>query len=757
MKNANLVFQLLLNDFEKVVGHQYVPMKDYVLLAEELITYCQIKPYSEELRKNNCIYSINQKFELNRFGIKAFIDFAAKKKIYFNYIEKKNIKNYFDSSDNKSFRTFLSQKVSDKKTFDEYMNLFCPLSAEKTIEKLNEIIVDSGKKQEILNSIFAAYLFNSFPNKLTHSFFSNSDPKDYITDYYKYLHNCFGNSLRREKALTFLVIDEALIESFESLEEFKDSLCNYIRYAYDTLSNHCHLSIYIDLGSDYVGLKWELYSDIVLYAEKFIENELSIGYFHPEKIQEQTLKYIPNLNIEDAKFNIANEGFSYKDCFILTDSDFRDLKTQEASDSYGMLLLFEKNHRDETLIPCPACRSKNVRGNSYPVIGVKSWECNNLLCPDKSKSDRGKRYSLTSLIKQEAIFYEANEIKNDTIKKWQLDLLNKSNKEEIIEFLVKHYSLINDTIEIVDYTPRLKSLEKRNFVFTSFKYVKDGALQRFYESSFFKRFELVNEIKGDVNINSLSPFENHLVYNGDSRLVMNELEPNSISHAVTSPPYYNAKEYSNWDNIYCYLYDMYNNAKAMFRVLKPGGTYLFNIFDYFDNENSLVFSAMGKKRMILGAYIIRLFKLAGFDLVKNVIWYKGHIQGNRSFNQGNNYPYYQAPLNCYEHVFQFVKPSKIPPLSLPDVVYIKPVYKIVKGENILGHTAPFPKGIPNLIIRNLSSENCILDPYSGSFTTARTACSYGVGSVSIELDKKYCELGIRLLKQETADSPVLFG
>lgn len=756
MSSANVVFQLLLNDFEKVVGHKYAPMKDYFSLAEELILYCNTKPNSKELRKTACIYSINQKFELNRLGIKDFIDFAATKKIYFNYHDKKSIKNYFDSSDKNSFEAFLGQKVSDKGTFDEFMNLFCPLSAEKTIKDLNEIIGESGQKQEILNSIFSAYIFNSFPTNLTHGFFSKSDPKDYVTDYYEYLHNCFGNSLKREKAITLLVINEALIESFNNLEEFKDSLCSYIRYAYDTLSNHCHLSIYIDLGNEYVGLKWELYSDIVLYAEKFIEEELRIGYFHPKKIEEQTLKYIPSLSIKDAKFEIANGGFSYKDCFILTDSDFRDSKTQEANDNYGMLLLFEKNHRDETLIPCPACRSKNVRGNSYPVIGVKSWECNNLLCPDKSKFDRGKRYSLASLIKQEAIFYEANEIKNGTIKKWQLDLLSKPTKDEIIEFLVKHYSLVNDTIEIVDYAPKLKCLEKRNFVFMPFKHVKDGALKRFYKSAFFKRFEIINKINGDVNLDSISPFENHLVYNGDSRLVMNELEPNSISHAVTSPPYYNAKEYSNWDNIYCYLYDMYNNAKAVYQVLEPGGTYLFNIFDYFDNENNLVFSAMGKKRMILGAYIIRLFKLAGFELVKNVIWYKGHIQGNRSFNQGNNYPYYQAPLNCYEHVFQFVKPSEIAPLNLPDVVHIKPVYKIVKGENILGHTAPFPKGIPNLILRNLSIDDSILDPYSGSFTTARAACVFGVKSVSIELDKKYCELGIKLLKQEIADSPVLF-
>jgi len=757
MLNASDTFELLVTDFEKAIDYKYMPTKEYVSLAEKLITFCNGNLNSENKRKSDCIYSINQKFELNKANIKAFIDFAATKRIYFNYHDKKSIKNYFDRFDEKSFFLFLRQRINNMDILDEFKHLFCPLNLENTIKELHNIVKESGKKQEILNSLFAAYIFNSFPIKLTHSFFSESNSQNYIPDFYKYLHNSFSNSLKREKAITLLVIDQVLIESFNNLNEFKDSLCNYIRYAYNTLSNHCHLAIYIDLGSEYNGLKWELYSDIVLYSEKFIEEKLKIGYFQPKRIEEQTLNYIPNLNIEEADFKIANGGFTYKDCFILTGTDFKDTKIQEAYDNYGMLLLFEKNQRDETLIPCPACRSKNVRGNSYPILGVKSWECNNLLCPDKSKFDRGKRYSLSSLIKQEAIFYEENEIKNGTIKKWQLDLLNKPTKNELIDFLIKHYSLINDTIEIVDYSSKLNNLGKRSFVFTPFERVSDGALHRFYESSFFKRFEIENQSHDINEYKNISPLEKHAIYNGDSRLVMKTLPPNSISCAVTSPPYYNAKEYSNWNNIYCYLYDMFNNAKSLFEVLKPGGTYLFNIFDYFDNENNLVFSAMGKKRMILGAYIIYLFKRVGFELVKNVIWYKGHIQGNRSFNQGNNYPYYQAPLNCYEHVFQFTKPSKKAPLVLPDIVHIKPVYKIVKGENILGHTAPFPKGIPNLILKHLSEDEFILDPYAGSFTTSRAATGFGVRSVGIEYDKEYCQLGIRLLKKETGKPLALFS
>ena len=215
-------------------------------------------------------------------------------------------------------------------------------------------------------------------------------------------------------------------------------------------------------------------------------------------------------------------------------------------------------------------------------MGVKSWECNNILCPEKSKFNRGKRYSLSSLIKQEAIFYEENEIKNGTIKKWQLDLLTKPNTDDILDFLIKHYSLVRDTIEVTNYQTREK-LYGRNVKSNDFSVVKDGTLERFYNSAYFRRFVLKNNVGDRLRLNNISPYVHHEIYNGDSNVIIRSLDKNSVDGAVTSPPYYNAKEYSQWDNIYCYLYDMYNNALAVYDVLKPGASYLYNIFDYFDN------------------------------------------------------------------------------------------------------------------------------------------------------------------------------
>ncbi|MCY7144278.1 hypothetical protein MK512_11055, partial [Streptococcus gordonii] len=86
-------------------------------------------------------------------------------------------------------------------------------------------------------------------------------------------------------------------------------------------------------------------------------------------------------------------------------------------------------------------------------------------------------------------------------------------------------------------------------------------------------------------------------------------------------------------------------ALELFRTLKDGSSMLFNIFDYFDNERIIAQSAMGNKKMILGAYMLDIFEKIGFRIDGNIIWDKVEIQGNRNFNQGNLGPYYQSPLN----------------------------------------------------------------------------------------------------------------
>ena len=221
---------------------------------------------------------------------------------------------------------------------------------------------------------------------------------------------------------------------------------------------------------------------------------------------------------------------------------------------------------------------------------------------------------------------------------------------------------------------------------------------------------------------------------------------NSIGHMVTSPPYYNAREYSQWKNLYNYLNDMYKICLASFDALKPGGVFFYNIGDIFDNPNTIVKSKMGEKRLALGAYLILLFKSAGFELLDNIIWDKGETQSNRHKNDGNFTPYYQRPANCYEHMFIFKKPGKLSvctePLLKENIQKFSPVIKInSKGENLFGHTAPYPPELPLISIKTFTNKSeIVFDPFLGSGTSVYTAVINGRKGLGTEMDKVYYEL-----------------
>ena len=60
------------------------------------------------------------------------------------------------------------------------------------------------------------------------------------------------------------------------------------------------------------------------------------------------------------------------------------------------------------------------------------------------------------------------------------------------------------------------------------------------------------------------------------------------------------------------------------------------------------------RKVPLGAMFIMMFRDIGFQYIDDYIWDKGEVQSNRQ--KGNPpYPYYQYPINCYEHILIFSK------------------------------------------------------------------------------------------------------
>lgn len=278
-----------------------------------------------------------------------------------------------------------------------------------------------------------------------------------------------------------------------------------------------------------------------------------------------------------------------------------------------------------------------------------------------------------------------------------------------------------------------------------------------------------------------------------------------VDLTVTSPPYFNAREYSQYNSFESYMEEM----KTIFqKVYIKTSNHRYCIINVGDVTCSIPDHPKLSRKFPLGAYFTIMMEEIGWEFIDDYIWDKGEPQSKRHL--GNPpYPFYQYPVNCYEHILVFVKheidktrlrcpvcnsdkvvsnslsnigiqswecknpecpaqseggrgkrfsarsimmndykteENKIPEYFIKefrrDIVKINPVVKInSNGDNIVGHTAPYPEIIPELAIRYFSGVgDIVLDMFLGSGTTGVVAKELKREFIGIELNEEYFNL-----------------
>ena len=357
-----------------------------------------------------------------------------------------------------------------------------------------------------------------------------------MPSYHEFLEKEYPGITNRDAALAIIDVNNEILDDYNKQ---MGRLLLTIKRLYKETNNHTDLAVLIPpLRHGTSDIQWRAYKDIVLFAEKFDEDELPLKYFRWKEIDQLTSAYTGE-NPGTHEYSKVNQGFVYKDCFVL---DYH-----EALGTYSLLLIIEKNIRDERPINCPACWSTNVQGNSYPILNVRSWECENPLCCERSKYNRGNRYSFLQLQRQ-AFMGEENVIPNESIMGWHLDNVPAMTKTDAYDMVIRHYSCIGDKIIFYgkknDIPRRLfgRRIEQRRIVMST----TDGnVLIPFLDSDYFKRF-LVSTPKIARQEFETSTIKHATVIKGNSLHVLASFKSCSLDAAVTSPPYYNAKEYSHW-------------------------------------------------------------------------------------------------------------------------------------------------------------------------------------------------------------------
>jgi len=247
----------------------------------------------------------------------------------------------------------------------------------------------------------------------------------------------------------------------------------------------------------------------------------------------------------------------------------------------------------------------------------------------------------------------------------------------------------------------------------------------------------------------------HHILIGDSR-DMGGLSDESVHLVVTSPPYWQLKDYGCPGQIgFDDSYEEYINHLNLVwmechRVLHPGCRMCINIGDQFARSVHY-----GRYKVIpIRTEIVRFCETVGFDYMGAIIWQKVttcNTTGGAVIMGSFPYPRNGIVKIDYEFILLFKKPGKSPAPSreskeesrLTTEEWNEYFYGHwnFPGEKQKGHLAMFPKELPGRLIRMFSfTGETVLDPFLGSGTTTLAAGELDRHSRGYEINPDFIPL-----------------
>jgi modification methylase len=259
----------------------------------------------------------------------------------------------------------------------------------------------------------------------------------------------------------------------------------------------------------------------------------------------------------------------------------------------------------------------------------------------------------------------------------------------------------------------------------------------------------------------------HKIINGDSRQ-MNLIPDRSVQLVITSPPYWQLKDYGTETQIgYHEDYETYINNlnlvwKECYRVLDNGCRLCINIGDQFARA-----VYYGRYKVIpIRTEIIKFCESVGFDYMGAIIWQKQtttNTTGGASLMGSFPTPRNGILSIDYEFILLFKK------LGTPALKISKAIKEQSKltteewkeyfsghwyfnGVRQDGHIAMFPEELPRRLIKMFAFKSeTVLDPFLGSGTTSLAARNLERNSIGYEINPEFIEIAKQKLNINQAD------
>lgn len=250
------------------------------------------------------------------------------------------------------------------------------------------------------------------------------------------------------------------------------------------------------------------------------------------------------------------------------------------------------------------------------------------------------------------------------------------------------------------------------------------------------------------------------IYKKDCLDGLRDMDNNIIHLTWTSPPYFNAKEYSQWETYEDYLDFLKNVFTEVFRVTKEGRMCIVNLSPVIvprANRNS------ESKRVPIPFHFFSIMEQIGWKYLDDIIWVKpegSSINRNGGFFQHRK-PVAYKPNLVSEIIFVFQKPSNflidkvvrsyggdILEESLVIGEYERSNVWYINPETKSKHLAPYPEKLSDNVVRYYSFVgDTVLDPFLGSGTTLLSCEKFNRNGIGFDIHDEYIKMSEdRILK-----------